>query len=313
VTASSEHRLLPARAALREEGLHVALADVPLAELHDPFLQDTLRRVAPELSLVHLPHPEESPEDRGSAPAGLIFHVARCGSTLVSQLLKLQPGLAVYSEPPAINELLVPPQAASRARLVGSLRAIASRFSSHAGGPYVLKLSSWNVLFGDVIAEAFPQSPWVLCLRDPLEVCVSLQARTPAWLKDAASPLRPFMGDADRTTGWPSSKDVARAFASFCAAAERLDETRGSLLRYEGLPQAVWEDVLPRFHLSADSRTVERMRSASHNDAKAPLGQVRPFAEDVQHKRLAASAELRADVEAIARPALDRLVRRMGG
>jgi hypothetical protein len=313
VTASPEHHLLPARAALREEGLHVALADIPVAELHDAFLQDTLRRVVPELKLARLPSPEDSPEDPRTAPAGLIFHVARCGSTLVSQLLKLQPGLAVYSEPPAINELLVPPHAASRARLVGSLRAIASQFSGHAGGPYVLKLSSWNVLFCDVIAEAFPLSPWALCLRDPLEVCVSLQARPPAWLRDATGPLWPYIGAADRTEVGPSARNVAQTFASFCAAAHRLDPVRGLLLRYEDLPQAVWEDALPRFQMSADDRTVARMRAASRNDAKAPLGQAKPFTDDVEHKRLAAGTELREQVEAIARPALDRLIRRMAG
>jgi hypothetical protein len=314
VATPSALRLLPARAALREDGLHVALADIPLAELHDPFLQDTLRRVAPKLTLAHLPRPEETLEDHGSAPAGLIFHVARCGSTLVSQLLKLQPGLAVYSEPPAINELLVPPHAASRARLVGSLRAIGSQFSRHAGGPYVLKLSSWNTLFCDVMAEAFPQSPWALCLRDPLEVCVSLLARPPGWLRDPAGPFRAYLGaTAAQANGGPSARNVAHAFASFCAAAQRLDPARGLLLRYEGLPRAVWEEALPRFHLSADDLTVERMRSASRNDAKAPRSQARPFTQDVERKRLAADAELRNEVEAIARPALDRLIGRMGG
>ncbi|MGM9491293.1 hypothetical protein [Ideonella sp. YS5] len=311
MTAASALHPLPARATLRQDGLHVGLADIPPGEMRDPFLQDTLRRVAAELTLTHCPRPEETPADTGAAPAGLIFHVGRCGSTLASQLLKLQPGLAVYSEPPAINELLVAAQGASRARLVGALRTMAQLFSRHAAGPYVVKLSSWNVLFCDVLTEAFPSSPWALCLRDPLEVCVSLEARPPGWLREPAGALRPFLGVAEGTQGGPTARNVVHAFASFCAAAERLEPSRGLLLHYEGLPEAVWQQLLPRLQMRADECTEERMRSASRQDAKAPVGQARPFAVDGERKRLAASAELRRGVEAIARPAMQRLIERM--
>jgi len=309
VTAPVDAPKLPARAALREDGLHVALAGIAPAELHDPFLQDTLRRIPTQLTLLHVPSPQASPAQAGSAPAGLIYHVSRCGSTLTSQLLKLQPGLAVYSEPPALNELLAPPHPASRARLVGSLRALGHLFSKHAGGPYVLKLSSWNLLFCDALAEAFPQTPWALCLRDPIEVCVSLAARPPGWFKNPSGPLQPYLGAGG--DGKPAS--AARVFASFCAAAERLDASQGLLLHYDRLPDAVWEQALARFGMQAEPLIVERMRAASRHDAKAPVGQPRPFTQDAALKRQAAPAELRGEVEALARPALDRLIRRMGG
>ena len=45
----------------------------------------------------------------GTPPAGIVFHVARCGSTLVSQLLKQHLGHVVYAEPLPINEILLPP------------------------------------------------------------------------------------------------------------------------------------------------------------------------------------------------------------
>jgi hypothetical protein len=302
---------LPARAALREAGLHVALANIAPTELHDPFLQDTLKRIPSDLTLAHVPTPERVEADAGTAPSGLIFHVARCGSTLVSQLLKLQPGLTVYSEPPAFNELLAPGHPASRAALVGSLREVAALFSRHAGGAYVIKLSSWNVLFCDVLAEAFPCSPWALCLRDPVEVCVSLQSRPPGWLKAPTSPLRPYLGLRDGTANPTPSSSVAHAFASFCDAAQRLDPTRGTLVHYEDLPSATWKAVLPQFGMQVDESVIERMQAASRVDAKAPVGQSTPFARDTDRKQMAASAELRGDVETIARPAWLRLLRRM--
>ncbi len=40
---------------------------------------------------------------------GIVFHVSRCGSTLVSQLLKQHVGVVVYAEPLPVNEILLPP------------------------------------------------------------------------------------------------------------------------------------------------------------------------------------------------------------
>ena len=302
--------LLPARASLGVTGLHVALADIRPGELSDPFLQDTLRRLPRNLQLAHVPHPEVAPANAGAAPAGLIFPVARCGSTLVSQLLKLQPRISVYSEPPAINELLAPPLQGDRARLVGALREVAAMFSKHAEGPYVIKLSSWNVLFGDMLAEAFPDTPWALCLRDPIEVCVSLLARPPGWLKET-SPLRNHLGPLEGAAGLSAEQRVAHAYASFCTAARRLSPSLGSLVDYEELPDAIWRIVLPRFGIQADDRTIERMQAASRIDAKAPFGQAKAFEHDAARKRSSATAAVRAEVEAIARPALDRLLAHM--
>ena len=70
-----------------------------------------------------------------TAPAGIIFHVARCGSTLISQSLKQLGTLAVYAEPQPVNEILVPPHQWPRADMVAAIRALGSAFARHAGGP----------------------------------------------------------------------------------------------------------------------------------------------------------------------------------
>ncbi len=118
---------------------------------------------------------------RDTAPVGIIFHVARCGSTLLSQSLKRLDDLVVYAEPQPVNEILAPPHKWPRADLVAALRTLSAAFARHARRPYVLKLSSWNTLYCDIVAEAFPDTPWVLSLRDPVEVGVSLLASPPGW------------------------------------------------------------------------------------------------------------------------------------
>jgi hypothetical protein len=299
---------LPARAALHPTGLYFALRDIAAAELQDPFMQETVARVAAPERFVQV-----VPEDLGrappaSAPAGLIFHVARCGSTLVSQLLKQQGGLVVYAEPPPVNEILKPPQPWARRELVAALRSLGDAFARHARGPYVVKCTSWNTLYCDMVAEAFPHSPWVLCLRDPLEVCVSLLQRPPGWLLGTDEMSKRFAAIVD-PGGDATSKEelVARCYAAFCDSAARLDPRRGRLVEYPQLPAATWRDVAPHFAAPVDEAARERMVRAAARPAKAPPASVALFADDTAAKRAAASGSLRAAIDAHARPALARL------
>lgn len=299
---------LPARAALHSTGLYFALRRIGPAELHDPFMQETIARVSAAEEFVQV-----LPEDLGrtlpgSAPAGLIFHVARCGSTLVSQLLKQQGGLVVYAEPPPVNEILKPPQPWPRDKLVAALRSLADAFARHARGPYVLKFTSWNTLYCDLLAEAFPDSPWVLCLRDPLEVCVSLLQRPPGWLLGTDEMSQRFAAIVDPEGRSSSGEElVARTFAAFCETAERLEPRRGRLIEYPALPAAVWHEVAPQFSVPVDAAARERMAQAATRHAKASVASATPFTGDTAAKQAAATEALRRAVDACARPALERL------
>jgi hypothetical protein len=80
-------------------------------KLTEPFLQQTIARLMSERpSAERVTDLDESlrvsdglPEVR---PAGLIFHISRCGSTLVTNMLKLVSGVTCVSEAPLVNLLL---------------------------------------------------------------------------------------------------------------------------------------------------------------------------------------------------------------
>lgn len=306
----SDDNWLPVRAALHPDGLYLALRQLRAAELQDAFMQETVARVAAAEKLVQVATGDIGKAAAGSAPAGLVFHVARSGSTLISQLLKQQGECVVYAEPLPVNEILVPPHRHSRSVQVGALRSLADAFARHAGRPYVLKLSSWNTLFCDVVAEAFPDTPWILSLRDPVEVGVSLLDEPPGWLGDRAGTTSPFPTLIDPDQASASREEyVARLYGAFCEAACRLDPARGRLVRYEALPAAAWEVVAPHFGLSVDERQRQRMATAARIDAKAPVGRAADFVRDTATKQAAASAQLRQATDAFARPPLERLER----
>jgi hypothetical protein len=299
---------LPARAVLRPDGLYLALRDIGAAELRDAFMQETIVRVPAVESFVHIARADVGKAAPDTAPSGLIFHVARCGSTLISQLLKTHDNLVVYAEPLPFNELLLPPHAWPRHELIAALRSLGDAFARHARKPYVLKFSSWNTLFCDVLAEAFPRSPWVLSLRDPVEVGVSLLRQPPGWMRatDASSSALGRYVDPDGAAQAPE-EFVARLYGAFCTAVGRLDAGRGRLVYYETLPAAVWEIVAPHFSQAVDERQRERMAQAARSNSKAPVGKVAEFASDAATKQAAATATLRQAIESFALPSLQRL------
>lgn len=300
---------LPTRAVLQPSGLFVALRDIAPGQLQDAFMVETTARLGGRDDIVEISNAELGRLQPGGAPAGLIFHVARCGSTLVAQLLKQHANLVVYSEPQPINEILVPPHRQDRARIVAALRSLAGLFARHAARPFVIKLSSWNTLYCDIVTEAFPETPWVLCVRDPLEVAVSLQRERPGWLRDSAGAANPFVDVVDPARASRSAEDyMARVFAAFCTAARRLDPQRGGLVAFEHLPAAVWDVVAPHFGLVPDPPALKRMADAARVNAKSPINRPAAYTPDDEAKRAAASPELRHAVDSIARPAFERLM-----
>jgi hypothetical protein len=306
--------MLPCRAVLKPAGLYVALRDIPPGELRDAFMQQTVERVAASDELIEVPEAQLTALPPTGAPAGIVFHVGRCGSTLVSQLLKQLPGVTVYSEPLPFNDLLVPPQREPRARLVAALRVLGDLYARHAGGPCVIKFSSWNTLYCEVLCEAFPTTPWVLCLRDPLEVAVSLANDRPGWLAAGSPAERLFaaevgaaVADVGSATGAGAAPGfellVAKLLAAFAAATARLDPRRGLVVDYPQLPAQVWERIAPHFGLQADAAALARMRTVASKSAKAPLGHDVAFTPDSDRKRAQASPALVQAIDAIARPA----------
>jgi hypothetical protein len=296
---------------LHPDGLYLVLKDIDVEELQDPFMQHTVRRLEARETVTLVEAGKLGIVDPAAAPAGIIFHVGRCGSTVLSQALK-QLELAVYSEPLPINELLSPP-AGTRRDVTLALRSLGAAFAAHANGPYVFKLSSWNTLFADVIAEAFPDSPWIFSSRDPVEVGEALLRDPPPWFAGDSPPARHLAGIIDPASESASQAEFfARLYAVFCDTVASLDPSRGRLVRYEDLTASL-QRVAEHFGVRPDTAQLERMLASTSRYAKAPPQQQVPFTPDAEAKQSAAPPELRAAVDALARDPLERVLRKLGG
>jgi hypothetical protein len=308
--AMFERGYLPVRAALHPDGLYLALRKIHADALQDPLLQHTIRRVSAEEKIHHVPWSDVGKPASGTHPAGLLFHVGRCGSTLLGQALRNSGAFVVYAEPPPINDLLAVSRPWTRQELKAALSSLGAAFAAHSGISYVLKFSSWNTLYCDVLAEAFPETPWIFNIRDPVEVGVALARDPPPWFRRETDIARRIAHLAD-PEGRAGSEEqfAALVYGAFCTAISKLDPRRGKLVPYEALPSAAWETAAPHFGLSATREQRERMAAGAANYAKAPVGKSRSFVADTAFKQSMASAELRHAIDAFARPPLERLLR----
>jgi hypothetical protein len=227
----------------------------------------------------------------------------------VSQLLKRIDGLSVYSQPPVINNILMPPSAWTPRMTVDALRLAASLFAKHAAGPYVLKLESWNVLFFDEISRAFPDTPWIFCVRDPVEVAMSVMADPdpPTWFGcfgERNNPFLEFLATSDDIT---QHEYLARVYAMFCSKIRTRDHRNGLLVEYGALRDIVQDQIAGHFELAVSPQARRRMSADERMYSKALIGQEREFIPDAREKQSRAPASLKEAAERYARPALDAL------
>lgn len=117
----------------------------------------------------------------GLAPSRFIYHMSRCGSTLVSQMLAALPEHIVLSEPPPIGTILdLNQRGASDEERISWMRAWMSAMGQPTNGEQRLfvKLDSWQTVDLPLLRRAFPDTPWIFLYRNPVEVMVSSMKTT---------------------------------------------------------------------------------------------------------------------------------------
>jgi len=215
-------------------------------------------------------------------PAGMIFHLSRCGSTLVSRLLGTLPGVVVLAEPGPLNAVvgLDGVDEATVVRLVRLVVRALGRVRLGDERQLVLKCTSWNIRRREILSAAFPGVPWVWVQRDPAHVLASLLADPPGWLN---APVR--------------AEIAARALGSMLEAALESESAQRLCVDYDDLPDAVWQRVAPHFGLDIDQAAIARMTAESRFYSKDPTG--RPFVGKPGHP---VTDEMRSAAKLFAEP-----------
>jgi hypothetical protein len=227
-------------------------------------------------------------------PSGFIFHMSRCGSTLLTQMLAAVPRFVALSEPAILDTLLQG----------GHPSALLERVLSALGQPRTgiesslfLKFTSRAVLHLPRIRLQFPDVPWIFLYRNPLEVLVSLVGSQ----HDA---LPPGLSDGDRNLR--PAEYWALLLASRCNAALQAfgDGRNARLVNYDQLPGLLSTSILPHFGVTPSDEELDRMSAAGRQNAKNPA---KLFQDDRRSKERDATDEMRAAADRYLTPCYEQL------
>jgi hypothetical protein len=174
---------------ISEEGENINCRWLYLGDekITEPFFEDTIgkcRKLTENSRLIRCVSnvevlPEWAKQIDTIAPTAFIFHISRCGSTLISQLLGLQPANIVLSEVPFFDELLrwgnknncMP---ATLPLLKAAIELVAAKRDDNNTHLFI-KTDSWQVHFYNQLRELYPKTPFILLYRRPDEVIRSQQ------------------------------------------------------------------------------------------------------------------------------------------
>ncbi|WP_316840696.1 hypothetical protein [Pedobacter gandavensis] len=111
-------------------------------------------------------------------PTAFVFHVSRCGSTLISQAFTEDEENIIIAEAPLLDQILRAPEKThvtdlerkqwfmAAVQLMGQLRTGKEK-------AYIIKLDSWHLHFYDKLRSWFPDTPFFFLSRRPDEVLAS--------------------------------------------------------------------------------------------------------------------------------------------
>lgn len=271
----------------------------------DPFFDDTIQQV--------MRHPfhhafrrrtgmealagryRESP---GLAPRGFVFHMSRCGSTLVSRVLAAAQRNIALSEPGPIDSIL---RAHIRnPALTADWRAEGFRWMLSALGQkrhsteehVFVKFDCWNIAELPVVRLAYPDVPWIFLYRDPLEVLVSQLRQRALWNLPGGLPPAVLGFQPADLEEIPLDEYCARLLGRICEIALDCFRNRpgGILVNYSQLPEFCFSDMLRQFKLDVPPDDLGRMRQAAEFNSKSPG---LTFEPDTESKQKAATDRMR--------------------
>lgn len=107
-------------------------------------------------------------------PAGFIFHLSRCGSTLISGCLAEIDSTNILSEPPAITEVMLDASLDQSTQVTAIKQLLHVQSLAMPNQPHlIVKWNAWDILRWKMIRTAWPDVPVVLLIRDPVEILAS--------------------------------------------------------------------------------------------------------------------------------------------
>ena len=263
--------------------------------LREPFYDETLQHAQTPFNSLFAHRTDMEVLSRwheaspGLKPSGFIFHMSRCGSTLVSRMLAALPRHLVVSEAGPLDALARQPLWAPPSpveRRIAWFRWMVSALGQKRTGReerYFVKFDSRTTLDLPFIRQAFPDVPWIFVYREPAEVMASHRNDpAPAMIPGVVGRGGLDLPPAEALAMAPEEYG-ARVLGRLCEAACVCLRESGLPVNYTQLPDAVGREIASHFGVRFTPGETECMNEAARFHAKHP-GQ--RFEPDGEYKRL---------------------------
>ena len=194
----------------------------------------------------------------GIQPSGLVFHISRCGSTLVAKALARSASHVVITQGSPLqrgfwatltDDWRKPLNATADAmHMFRNLVLAMTRPRRPKQSTAFVKFISWNVLYTDFIASAFPGVPALFLYRDPVEVIASVMNETTAVLHAKGTREAEFLTGhtIDETLAMSDVAYLAECYARYFETVGASKMANLSWLNYADLKAERFADIVAR-------------------------------------------------------------------
>ncbi|MEX1309381.1 MAG: sulfotransferase family protein [Candidatus Sulfomarinibacteraceae bacterium] len=231
----------------------------------------------------------------------LVFHLSRCGSTLIAQMLAALPWTVVASEPSIVDGVIRHARARSDvsdrtlATWLGALLGWLVRPRAGRERAHFVKLDPWHTVHLPLFQRAFPETPCVFVYRDPVEVLVSLELEPGGRLIPGA--IDPALLDLsmEEAMALDRADYHSRVLRLICdAALESFRPGVDLLVNHDQLPEWVGSVLCGELGFDLSDEDRGRMKERSTYRAKF-AGET--HIDDTEHKRASATGGIRRAAE----------------
>jgi len=203
-------------------------------------------------------------------PSGFIFHASRSGSTLLSKVLARSTENHIISEAEPLNSIW---QYFSESKLNDDeKRKIFKNLLLVFGRPaemhknYIIKFTSFNILFFEFINDVFPDVPALFISRDINEILKSFDKKLPGWLHPANSTFLETVAGID-------SSDPRAIVQRFLDEAAKYRPEILMPVEYKPLNIELLPTILDHFNLKVNERQLSLMQNQFLFDSKVEFNQ----------------------------------------
>lgn len=230
---------------------------------------------------------------QGLQPRGFIFHMSRCGSTLLSQMFGALPRCRVVSEPHALFGIMrgqfrkasVTPE--QRASWLKAMITALGHPANATETEYFVKFDSWHCFHMRLVHDMFPGVARIFVIRDPVAVLASHMNYPAGWITPGVFPPALCGLTLETSRRMAREEYYARIIGLICNAAADLTEQGLCIpIDYSQLPALVYY-LLPRIFrmtISEDESELMRIRTMKHS--KLPDRQFQGYSEEKHRKAM---------------------------